>query len=115
MMENCIHRIESRTATAGRCLRESIISFGFIYSSASNLAFAYLMHFSAYSNERKKARMSSARSCGSSYSPKWPPLGMSVQRTMLAQRRAYSRGVGNMSFGKFAIAVGTSTRPQFAA
>jgi hypothetical protein len=29
-MENCIHRIESRTATAGRCLRESIISFGFI-------------------------------------------------------------------------------------
>jgi len=45
--------------------------------------FASIRGWNIYRNCRKKARMSSAKSLGSSAAAKWPPCGISVQCWML--------------------------------
>jgi AraC-like DNA-binding protein len=62
-------------------------------------------------NGRKKARISSTSNSGSSIAPKWPPLGIGVQRWTLKKRSAHSRGGWEISFGKIANPAGTSAEP----
>ena len=63
-----------------------------------------------YLRPPKNARISWARSSGSSIAAKWPPRGITVHRWMLNAASAQRRGGRRISAGKMAAPVGVSIR-----